>query len=65
MDLTTWAAAVLVVFSLLATDAVLHSGSVVVEVAAPADIYAKVIDQQSLEEGFPPTSTTSPPPTRC
>ena len=52
MDLTTWAAAVLIVFGLLATDAVLHSGSVVVEVAAPADIFAKVIDQHSLEDEF-------------
>ena len=52
MDLTTLAAAVLVTLGLLATDAVLHSGSVAVEVAAPANIYRDVIDQEGLEAMF-------------
>jgi hypothetical protein len=52
MDLTTLAAAILVALGLLTTDAVLHSGSVSVEVAAPSDMYKKVIDQESLQAVF-------------
>ena len=52
MDLTTLAAAVLVVFGLLTADAVMHSGSVAVEVAAPARVTSTIIDQQSLEAAF-------------
>ena len=43
---------VVLAFGLLATDAVLHSGSVAVEVAGPSDVYKKLIDQQSLESVF-------------
>ena len=52
MDFTTLTAALLVAFGLLITDAVLRSGSVAVEVAAPTDVFKKVIDQQSLETVF-------------
>jgi tetratricopeptide (TPR) repeat protein len=52
MDLTTLAAALMFALGLLATDSVLHSGSVAVEVAAPADVYRQVIDQQTLEGAF-------------
>jgi len=52
MDLTTLTAALLVAFGLLATDAILHSGSVAVEVAAPSDVYKKLIDHDSLEKVF-------------
>ena len=52
MELTTLAAALLLALGLLTTDAVLHSGSVSVEVGAPLDVYRKVIDQQSLETVF-------------
>ena len=52
MDLTTLTAVLMMAFGLLATDAVLHSGSIAVEVAAPSDIYKRVIDQQSLERVF-------------
>ncbi len=52
MDFTTLAVALLVAFGLLTTDAVLRSGSVAVEVAAPSNVFKKVIDQQSLETVF-------------
>lgn len=52
MDFTTVAVAVVIAFGLLMTDAVLRSGSVAVEVAAPENIFKRVIDQQSLETVF-------------
>ena len=52
MDLTTLAAAMLVVLGLLTADAVRHSGSVAVEVTAPARVFSTVIDQHSLEAAF-------------
>ncbi len=52
MDFTTLAVALLVALGLLTTDAVLRSGSVAVEVAAPVNVFKRVIDQQSLETVF-------------
>jgi Tfp pilus assembly protein PilF len=52
MDLTLLTTALLVALGLLATDAVLNSGSVAVEVAGPSDVYKKIIDQRSLETVF-------------
>ena len=52
MDITTLAVAVLVAFGLLATDAVLRSGSVTVQVAAPEYVFKRMIDERSLETVF-------------
>ncbi len=52
MDLTILSAVLVVAFGLLATDAVVHSGSVAVQVAGPSDVYKKIIDQRSLETVF-------------
>jgi tetratricopeptide (TPR) repeat protein len=52
MDLTTLAAALLVAFGLLATDAVIHSNSVVIDVSAVPKTDRITIDQATIEEEF-------------
>jgi tetratricopeptide (TPR) repeat protein len=52
MDPTTLLAAVLIAVGLLGTDAVIYSGSVQVEVAAPPDIKGVAIDRSTLEVEF-------------
>lgn len=52
MDPTTLFAAVLVAVGLLGADAVLYSGSVQVEIAAPPEIKGTVIDRGTVEAEF-------------
>lgn len=52
MDPTTLLAAVLIAVGLLGTDAVIYSGSVKVEVAAPPEIKGIAIDRSTLEVEF-------------
>ena len=52
MDPTTLFAAVLIALGLLGTDAVMYSGSVQVEVAAPPEMKGISIDRQTLEVEF-------------
>jgi tetratricopeptide (TPR) repeat protein len=52
MDPTTLLAAVLIAVGLLGTDAVIYSGSVQVEVAAPPEIKGVAIDRSTLEVEF-------------
>jgi tetratricopeptide (TPR) repeat protein len=52
MDLMTLAAALVVAFGLLTTDAVIHANSVVVEVSAPPKTDKTVIDQGTIEQEF-------------
>jgi tetratricopeptide (TPR) repeat protein len=52
MDLTTLAAALLLAFGVLTTDAIMHANSVVVEVTAPPKTDKTVIDQGTIEEEF-------------
>jgi tetratricopeptide (TPR) repeat protein len=52
MDLTTLAAALLIAFGLLTTDAMMHANSVVVEVSTPPKTDKTIIDQGTIEEEF-------------
>ena len=52
MDFVTLAAAVLLGIGLLGADSVLHTGSVAVDVTAPAAITGNIIGQETLEDAF-------------